>query len=47
LTTPTAGTPGVAEEADLDALDHLVRAHHPRAAEGLGFDQRRLDVGHL
>jgi hypothetical protein len=38
---------GIVEEADLDALHRLVRAHHPRPAEALGLRERRLDVGDL
>src|SRR5918994_7711113 len=38
---------GVVEEADLGAVRHLVRTHHPRPAEALGLGERGLDVGNL
>src|SRR3954466_2327777 len=38
---------GIGEEADHQALHHLVWPHHPRRPLAFGPGERLLDVGHL
>ena len=39
-------TLGIGEEANLNLVHHLLRAHHSRPAEALGLRQRSLYIGH-